>query len=89
MVDFRLHLAEEQSTELAQFWHEYMRLGPRCDEMGLSRTSIALNFNEWINADEDEPRYGLSEITAFFDEKEQREGTPILAEFAATSVTDA
>lgn len=75
MADFRLHLTEEQYNELAQFWHEYMVLGPRRAEMGLDRTSSALNFSQWIDADEDEPQYGLPEILAFFDEKERREGT--------------
>lgn len=75
MNDFRLHLTEEQYDELAQFWHEYMILGPRRDEMGLDRAGIALNFSQWIDSDEDEPEYGLPEIAAFFDEKERREGT--------------
>jgi hypothetical protein len=86
MVDFHIHLTEEQYTELAQFWHEYMVLGPRRDEIGASLTAIALNFSEWIDSDEDESRYRLSEILAFFAEKERREGTAIPAAFTATDV---
>ena len=94
MADFRLHLTEEQYAELRQFWREYMLLGPRNDEIGASLTVIALNFSAWIDTDETafidgEPCYGLSEIMAFFDEKERREGLAVIAEFTATSVTDA
>jgi hypothetical protein len=70
-------MTEEQYAELAQLWHEYMIPGPRKDEIGASLTTIALNFSEWINTDEDEPCYGLPEIHAFFHEKERREGTAI------------
>ena len=72
-----MNLTEEQYDELAQFWHEFMVLGPTREQMGLDRTSIALTFSQWIDApgDEDEPEYGLPEILAFFDEKERREGT--------------
>lgn len=80
MADFHLHLTEEQYNELAQYWHEYMLLGPRRNETGLDRAGIALSFSEWIDADEDEPCYGLPEITAFFAEKERREGTAVTNE---------
>ena len=67
MADFRLHLTEAQYNELAQFWQEYGR------EITGDRTTLMLNFSEWIDAVEDEPVYGLSEIAAFLYEKEQRE----------------
>lgn len=78
---FELRLTDEQYEELAQFWHEYMVLGPSRDEMGLDRTGIALKFSQWIDVDEDEPHYGLPEILAFFDEKARREGTFIASDF--------
>ncbi len=71
-----MELTEEQYAELAQFWHEFMVLGPTQEQMGLDRTSIALTFSQWIDSDPDEdPEYGLPEILAFFDEKARREGT--------------
>ena len=73
-------LTEEQYDELAQFWHEYMVLGPPRRDMGLDRTGVAMNFSQWIDVDEDEPRYGLPEIIAFFDEKARREGTTVAHE---------
>ena len=75
MDQFELRLTEAQYDELAQFWHEFMVLGPTREQMGFDRTGIALIFSQWIDSDEDEPEYGLPEILAFFDEKERREGT--------------
>ena len=74
---FTLKLTEAQYTELAQFWHEYTMLGPSREQMELDRAGVALDFCEWIDSDEDEPRYGLPEIETFFDEKERREGTAL------------
>jgi hypothetical protein len=70
-------LTEEQYNELAQFWREYMLLGPKRGQ-NLQLTYLALDFSEWIDADEDEPQYGLPEIHAFFTEKERREGKTIV-----------
>lgn len=75
MTDFQLHLTDEQYDELAQFWHEYMVLGPADKTLKHGLTGVALAFSQWIDADEDEPCYGLPEIMAFFAEKERREGT--------------
>lgn len=77
---FEAHLSEWQYSELAQFWHEYMILGPRRSQEQLSLQEEALNFCEWIDADEDYPPYGIPEILAFFAEKERREGTAIKSE---------
>lgn len=83
MNHFEIRLTDDQYTELAQLWTEYMMLGPRRDEMGSSLETIALNFCEWLNPDseiEDEQKSGLGEILAFFREKEWREGTAIPSE---------
>lgn len=75
---FEIKLTDEQYEELAQFWHEYMVLGPPRSDMGATHSEIALHFSEWIDAPgDDEPVYGLHHILAFFDEKERREGTAI------------
>lgn len=75
-------MTEEQYTELAQLWHEYMMLGAPTRDIGLSQEGIALNFSEWIDSnDEEESLYGLDEIIAFFREKERREGTAVPVEY--------
>jgi hypothetical protein len=70
-------LSEEQYNELAQFWHEFMMLGPTQRQKRLNLTGLALDFSEWIDSVEDEPYYGLPEILAFFAEKKRREGTTV------------
>lgn len=73
---FELHLTDEQYDELSNLWHEFaVLLGPTREQGNLA--SIALEFSEWIDTNEDHPRYGLPEIAQFFLDKEQREGTAL------------
>jgi len=85
MMEHRL--SEEQYNELAQFWHEFMMLGPTEQQKRLDLTGLAMDFSEWIDSDESgfdddgEPCYGLPEILVFFAEKERREGAAVTNEW--------
>jgi hypothetical protein len=72
---FSLKLTEAQYTELAQLWHEYTVLGPTRNPDDDDWN--ALDFCEWMDEDEDDPKYGLPEVEAFLAEKERPEGTAL------------
>ena len=73
-------LTEEQYNELAQFWHEFMMLGPTHEQKGLDLRDLAKDFMGWIDNDDDEycGLYSVEEIHTFFTEKERREGTAVM-----------
>lgn len=66
----------EQYTQLAQFWDEFMALGPTLEQSKLDLTGLAHAFMNWIDSDDDEYTglYSVEEILKFFAEKERREG---------------
>ena len=72
-------LSEEQYNELAQFWHEFMMLGPTQRQKELDLRDLAIDFMEWIDNDDDEycGLYSVEEILVFFAEKKRREGTAV------------
>lgn len=76
-------MTEVEYDGLAQFWTEFMIIGPTERQKGLDRRGLAQDFMGWIDAGDDECTglYSVEDILAFFNEKEQREGSPILAAF--------
>lgn len=75
---FEVKLTDERYGELAQLWDDYMWLGPKRGTEHYTPAERALDFCQYIDSDPDEdPRYGLPDILAFFAEKERRQGTGV------------